>query len=334
VVAGVRDGVRRGSDYHRTEYFGPILGILTAATLDEAVDIVNEVDYGLTSGLHSLDPAELRTWLARVEAGNLYVNRGITGAIVRRQPFGGWKRSAVGAGTKAGGLNYLVGLGSWVSAPAAAGAAPVEPSVVRLQRAVADVLDDTARESLARALASDELAWRERFGEAIDVSGIWAERNVARYLPFPTPVVVRAGADATVGSLVRVVAAGARAGAPMRVSVAPSDPQHGRTSAVPDVVLDALRDVPGVTAVSMETPSEFGDRAATANWDRVRLVGADASAVADLCAATNGRPDLAVFGAPVTEAGQVELLPFLREQSVSITAHRFGTPNHLSDGLL
>jgi hypothetical protein len=57
-----------------------------------------------------------------VQAGNLYVNRVITGAIVRRQPFGGWKRSAVGAGRKAGGPNYLFGLGSWEPVP-------VEPEI-------------------------------------------------------------------------------------------------------------------------------------------------------------------------------------------------------------
>lgn len=78
---GVRDGVSRGSEYHLTEYFGPILGIMTAKSLDEAIDIVNEVDYGLTSGLHSLDREDLEVWLRRIQAGNLYVNRGITGAI-------------------------------------------------------------------------------------------------------------------------------------------------------------------------------------------------------------------------------------------------------------
>jgi RHH-type proline utilization regulon transcriptional repressor/proline dehydrogenase/delta 1-pyrroline-5-carboxylate dehydrogenase len=102
---GVRDGVRRGSEYHLTEYFGPILGIMTAETLDEAIDLVNEIAYGLTSGLHSLDAEELRRWLARVEAGNLYINRGITGALVGRHPFGGFRMS--GGGTKAGGPDYL-----------------------------------------------------------------------------------------------------------------------------------------------------------------------------------------------------------------------------------
>ncbi len=97
---GLRAGVAAGSEYHLTEYFGPILGVMRAETLDEAIDIVNAVDYGLTSGLHSLDVDEMHTWLRRIEAGNLYVNRVITGAIVQRQPFGGWKRSAVGAGSE------------------------------------------------------------------------------------------------------------------------------------------------------------------------------------------------------------------------------------------
>ena len=64
---------------------------------------------------------------------------------------------------------------------------------------------------------------------------------------------------------------------------------------------------------------------------RIRLIGGSA---AELYAAVGGRPDLAVYAQPVTEAGRVELLPFLHEQAVSITAHRFGTPNHLSDDLI
>src|SRR3546814_17441135 len=82
---------------------------MTAATLDDAIDLVNRIDYGLTSGLHSLDENEIQTWMRRVEAGNAYINRGTTGAIVQRQPFGGWKKSVVGAGTQAGGPNYLTG---------------------------------------------------------------------------------------------------------------------------------------------------------------------------------------------------------------------------------
>src|SRR5690606_20483949 len=110
---GIKAGVRPGSEFHRIEYFGPVLGIMRARDLDEAIELQNAVDYGLTAGIHSLDPGEVARFLDRVEAGNVYVNRGTTGAIVQRQPFGGWKKSVVGPGAKAGGPNYLLGLGHW-----------------------------------------------------------------------------------------------------------------------------------------------------------------------------------------------------------------------------
>ena len=71
--------------------------------------------------------------------------------------------------------------------------------------------------------------------------------------------------------------------------------------------------------------------AAALTSGRVRLIGGSVQALAE---ATGGTPDVAVYAQPVTEAGRVELLPFLHEQAVSITAHRFGTPNHLSDALI
>ena len=69
----------------------------------------------------------------------------------------------------------------------------------------------------------------------------------------------------------------------------------------------------------------------TTDHRRVRLVGSPASSLAE---PTGGRVDLAIYAHPVTEAGRVELLPFLKEQAISITAHRFGTPNRLTDGIL
>ncbi|MEM8904149.1 MAG: bifunctional proline dehydrogenase/L-glutamate gamma-semialdehyde dehydrogenase [Actinomycetota bacterium] len=110
---GIRTGVRPDSWFHRTECFGPVLGLMEAPDLDAAIDLQNATDFGLTGGIHSLDDAEVERWLERVEVGNAYVNRGTTGAIVRRQPFGGWKRSSVGPGAKAGGPAYVTMLGRW-----------------------------------------------------------------------------------------------------------------------------------------------------------------------------------------------------------------------------
>ena len=81
--------------------------MMRARDLDHAIALQNGTPFGLTGGIHTLDTAEIERWLANVEVGNAYVNRHITGAIVRRQPFGGWKRSTVGGGAKPGGPGHV-----------------------------------------------------------------------------------------------------------------------------------------------------------------------------------------------------------------------------------
>jgi RHH-type proline utilization regulon transcriptional repressor/proline dehydrogenase/delta 1-pyrroline-5-carboxylate dehydrogenase len=80
---------------------------MRAQRLSDAIDVQNSTPYGLTGGIHSLDNAEIEQWKERVQVGNAYVNRSITGAVVQRQPFGGWKRSTIGPGAKAGGPDYV-----------------------------------------------------------------------------------------------------------------------------------------------------------------------------------------------------------------------------------
>ncbi len=101
--------MRPGSWSHLNEWFGPVLGVMSAPDLATATRWQNAVAYGLTAGLHSLSVAECEYWLEHVAAGNLYVNRGTTGAVVNRQPFGGWKRSSVGPTAKAGGVELRRG---------------------------------------------------------------------------------------------------------------------------------------------------------------------------------------------------------------------------------
>ena len=107
---GIKSGVQPGSWSHLNEWFGPVLAIMVAPDLKTAIEWQNATDFGLTAGIQSLDPNECEYWIENVEAGNLYVNRGVTGAIVNRQPFGGWKKSSVGATAKAGGSNYVATL--------------------------------------------------------------------------------------------------------------------------------------------------------------------------------------------------------------------------------
>ncbi|NNF52946.1 MAG: bifunctional proline dehydrogenase/L-glutamate gamma-semialdehyde dehydrogenase [Acidimicrobiales bacterium] len=195
---GVRLGVKSGSWFHITECFGPVLGIMTADTLDEAIQLQNATAFGLTGGIHSLDPAEIEQWQDTVQVGNAYVNRGITGAMVQRQPFGGWKHSAIGPGAKAGGPNYVNQLGTWQ---------PIEDSST-----------DAARLEAARQ--SDDAAWANEFSVEHDPTGLRSESNVFRYRPLPRLGLV-IGEDALEWEMDRVRSAARTCGVPM-VEVPPT----------------------------------------------------------------------------------------------------------------
>jgi RHH-type proline utilization regulon transcriptional repressor/proline dehydrogenase/delta 1-pyrroline-5-carboxylate dehydrogenase len=159
---GVRAGVAPGSWFHLTECFGPVLGIMRADSLEHAIELQNAPEYGLTGGVHTLDPKEIDLWLQRVQVGNAYVNRHITGAIVQRQPFGGWKRSSIGAGQKPGGPSHLHGYGTWSQGDA-------DP---------------------ARAGDSFASAWAAHFSRDNDPTALACEGNVLRYRPLDAVIVI------------------------------------------------------------------------------------------------------------------------------------------------
>ncbi len=218
---GVKTGVRPGSEFHLAECRGPVLGIMRAGDLDEAIALQNTPPYGLTGGIHTLDEREITRWLDRVEVGNAYVNRHTTGAIVRRQPFGGWKRSSIGGGAKTGGPNYVASLGIW-SSPAA------RDADAKLGRAVA--------------------CWR-RLSVGEDRTGLRSERNVFRLCrldtvslrigsaPDPTALEVAIGIARFLGVRLDVSANGAHPGLPETTSIESDDDFLGRLNGLaPDRV--------------------------------------------------------------------------------------------------
>jgi RHH-type proline utilization regulon transcriptional repressor/proline dehydrogenase/delta 1-pyrroline-5-carboxylate dehydrogenase len=101
IVAGVRPEARIAQE----EIFGPVLAVIKARDLGDALAVANGTVYALTGGLYSRSPANIARVKREFRVGNLYINRPITGALVERQPFGGFKLS--GIGTKAGGPDYL-----------------------------------------------------------------------------------------------------------------------------------------------------------------------------------------------------------------------------------
>jgi RHH-type proline utilization regulon transcriptional repressor/proline dehydrogenase/delta 1-pyrroline-5-carboxylate dehydrogenase len=328
---GIRTGVQPGSRFHQTEFFGPVLGIMHARTLEQAVEWQNAVEYGLTAGLHSLDPDEIEYWLAAVEAGNLYVNRGITGAIVQRQPFGGWKRSSVGAGHKAGGPNYLFGLGSWTAETGSSSASlhlrGLDSRVSRVIESAQPAMSYEEFDLVRRSALSDAIAWANEFGVVRDAAALGVERNLFRYRA--ARVSIRLAEGVGIAALLRVVAAATL----VRGRFDVSSPMQ-----LPRPLREVLHHL-GVTEV-VEPDAAWLDRVATSGAavdpegppsERIRLIGGDPAALAR---ALGDRIDVAVFSGPVTASGRVELLPFLKEQSISITNHRFGSPTALTDDII
>lgn len=327
---GVRTGVQPGSYFHLTEFFGPVLGVMHAPTVADAIRLQNATEFGLTAGLHSLEPKEIDFWLEHVQAGNLYINRGITGAIVQRQPFGGWKRSAVGAGTKAGGPSYLFGLGSWVDNPGEESTTlhlrGLDQRVVELIESAQQFLPFEEFDLLRRSALSGQIAYNEEFGLAHDPSKLSVERNLLRYRP--VPAMIRAAEGASLLDLLRVIVAARTARVRPSVSAALE---------VPEPIATSLwrHDV----HVVRESDAEFAARMKRDGvpQNRIRLVAAEGeqdAARTALSEALDGNPDVAIYAWPATTAGRIELLPFVREQAVSITAHRFGNPHDPSEGLI
>ncbi len=186
----VKIGVKPTSYTFQTELFAPLLAVVPVRDLEEAIALVNSLPYGLTSGLQSLDEKEQKLWRDSIMAGNLYINRGITGAIVNRQPFGGMKLSAFGGGIKAGGPNYCAPLMKIKDKPGV----------------ITDWKADYAK------------AYEEEFAHARDWNNLHGEQNVFRYLPLKS-MVLRIFEGDTVEDIAKVMYAAKLVGTPLTISV-------------------------------------------------------------------------------------------------------------------
>ncbi len=336
---GVRTGVTAGSHLTRAAVAAPVLGVLHAPTVTRAIELQNAIGSGFVAGLHTRDTADLELWLGTVEAAVLRVNRPSTGAVVQREPIGGWGASTVGGGAMSGGPNRLMTLGSW--RPSSGGAASstlhlrgLDSRITGLIEAAQPSLSYEAFDWLRRGALSDAVAWDREYGRVRDVSRLGVERNLRRYRP--TDVAIRATADAAWQAVLRVLVAAVRSGSTYSLSTPVGLPAAVRhllgDSGVPVSVEsdeEWLQRLSGVVPDAAEGEALETFQAAP-RPTRVRLVGpaSTVAAVRSAVAEAVG-PDvsLTLYTDEVTTAGRLELLPFLREQAVSIGAFRFGRPD-------
>ncbi len=299
---GILKGVKPDSFFARTECFGPVLGLIEADNFEEALRIQNSSPYGLTAGLHSLDPEKIGYFKDHVEAGNVYVNRQITGAIVRRQPFGGWKMSQVGPGAKAGGKNYLTQLTRWenLTIPGLHGEVDIEIS--DMVRSLFLGLDPADQDSLLAAAKSDAYWWEQEFSRSHDPSGLTFEANLFRYRPLPL-IAIRIENGSGALAVARTLIAAKKSKSNIFVSIAPG------------------YDLKGIPLGSTTTQNEgdFLTWALANRPTRIRLISEKPGRLS----AKLG-PSCYVDDRPMMLNGRIELPRYLREQAISETLHRFG----------
>jgi RHH-type proline utilization regulon transcriptional repressor/proline dehydrogenase/delta 1-pyrroline-5-carboxylate dehydrogenase len=313
---GVKYGVRPGSYTHLTEFFGPVLAVMRFEKLSEAVALVNQTGYGLTSGLESLDEREWDYWKNHIRAGNLYVNRVTTGAIVLRQPFGGMGKSGFGPGMKAGGPNYVAQFMDFTdrSAPQAASLPQTETLAALCKGLQAQPLEGDAR--IVAAAASYERNQREEFGAEHDHFRLVGQDNVRRYLPVGA-VRVRVDAHDSAFDVFARACAAHVAGCRVVISTPP-----GLDSTAVRRLEQLTESWAGAIEFVEETDAQLAAAIAAGQVDRVRYAAPDRASLEVLQAgnAANG----CVVSVPVSAEGRLELLWYVREQSISTDYHRYG----------
>ena len=291
---GIKWNVRSGSFTHRTELFGPVLGVMRFGRLEEAIGIVNETGYGLTSGLESLDDREQEMWKQNIRAGNLYINRPTTGAIVLRQPFGGIGSSGYGPGAKAGGPHY----------------------VAPLMHVESESLDPAA-------FANDAMRLRDSIvRQTHDHVKLIGQSNERRYVPV-RHLCVRLRGDESHEAIRISLHAAAAAGCHITYSMAT---QNDSLIQLLETAFDRLsQDWSSSWRPEWieETNEALASTISDGRLDRLRVFGS-AEALDPLILEAARGAFLTILAEPVVQDAEIELLRYLNEQSISHDYHRYG----------
>jgi len=320
---GIKWNVQPGSFTHLTELFGPVLGVMRADNLETAIALANQTGYGLTAGLESLDPREIKLWQEHIRAGNLYINRGTTGAITLRQPFGGWGKSAVGPAIKAGSPNYVSLFVSIeeVAPPPDGHVVEPEPLLALAQRWEAKCrwgqMDELSNDikSLTRAIHSYLHYARTYFEIPHDPFHLRGEDNHLHHRPVGS-VAVCVHAEDTLFEVAARIVAGRIAGCRLVVSL-----PEGLDNEV-TAFLDGPEGRLLTQGVQIARRSADETAALAAQVDRLRYAAAERVPEAVYQAAA--KTGTYIARAPVLMDGRLELLHYYLGQTISNAYHRAG----------
>ena len=280
----IRWGTSRGDFCHMNELFGPVLSVVYAEDLEDAIEIVNATGYGLTSGLESLDEREQKIFKEKLLAGNLYINRMTTGAIVIRQPFGGMGKSAIGSGKKAGGFNYI------------------------------SQFMNLRFENRNSQIKKDFTYWFENhFNKEHDYSNIRGESNIIRYIGVKS-VLLRFEENDILEEMLGSISAAKIVGAKVYVSI----PQNPKSKAL--MYLQEKQSSLLDEGDSLSLEDEIALVKTMQKVQRIRFLQPPNIAIYKAVA----QYALYIETEPFIAHGRIELMHYFIEQSISDSYHRYG----------
>ncbi|WP_263832095.1 bifunctional proline dehydrogenase/L-glutamate gamma-semialdehyde dehydrogenase [Sulfurospirillum oryzae] len=318
----IKWGVKEGSFCHMNELFGPVLSVMCAKDLKHAIEIVNATGYGLTSGIESLDEREVAYWKKHLKAGNLYINRGTTGAVVLRQPFGGLGKSAVGAGRKAGIHNYITQFMDFEEVAVPKINHSVSHKFIHLIEGWSDGCSKGAHvgfkedfEKLSLALGSYFENYEEEFSKEKDFVKVRGEDNLFRYLPL-SKITIRVSKEDGLFDVMSRILAAKIAKIALHVSIDMS---------VEDSVVSFLYENKESILEPHDTLVREDEMNFTRSFDRVDKIfyAHEALISAFVYQEAAKKAKCIVRSKPLME-GRVELLHYFAEQSISHSYHRYG----------
>ena len=282
-----------------------MLAVVCIDDLDDGIKMVNASEYGLTSGLQSLDEEEQLRWKNSIEAGNLYINRGITGAIVNRQPFGGMKRSAFGGGIKAGGRNYVT---SFVKITESTKVVTTSKEKDQF-RTFSSILNIHENAHFQTAVDSYIKNFKSEFSKETDIHHLMGEKNTFRYLPLKN-MILRVQNTDNLCDIFMVLAAANIVKTPIKVSISADDYK-----------LEVLRkSTENVSRLIVQSEKDFLND--IEKYERIRTCNNQLSDEFFLKAAKTGKH--IATAKPLIE-GRIELLHYVKEQSIAFEYHRYGS---------
>lgn len=315
----IKWGVKEGSFCHMTELFGPCLSVMRADNLEHAINIVNATGYGLTSGIESLDEREVDYWKKNIRAGNLYVNRGTTGAIVLRQPFGGLGKSAIGAGRKVGVYNYVT---QFMDVKELRRPQVTEKRTSKLAK-LADRWDTDSRYAdysdqitdLQAALQSYMKNYEEEFSKSRDFFKLRGEDNIFKYLKLESVALRVCEKDNLFEAMARILAAKV-CGVQVKVSLE-ADMNNPVSQFLFRYSQKILKDG---DIIKRETEADFAKCFSQVD----RIMYANKNNISDFIFERAAEELTFIVRNPPMMEGRLELLNFFEEQAISDSYHRYG----------